>query len=37
MITTGEDQFGCGYCRVKGGVDELRDFIAKEGGHEHLA
>lgn len=30
-------QFGCGYCRVKGGVDELRAFIAQENGHEHLA
>jgi hypothetical protein len=37
MITTSDDQFGCGYCRVKGGVDELRAFIEKEGGHEHLA
>ena len=37
MITTTDDQFGCGYCRVNGGVDELRAFVAKEAGHEHLA
>jgi len=37
MITTSDDQFGCGYCRVNGGVDELRAFAAKEDGHEHLA
>ena len=32
MITTGEDQFGCGYCRVNGGVAELRAFAAKRNG-----
>jgi hypothetical protein len=37
QLSTKADQFGCGYCQVKGGVDELRAFIAKEGGHEHLA
>ena len=37
MITTTSDQFGCGYCRVQGGVDELRAFVTKEDGHEHLA
>jgi hypothetical protein len=29
MITTGHDEFGCGYCRVKGGVDELRAFASQ--------
>jgi hypothetical protein len=24
MIMTSRDEFGCGYCRVKGGVDELK-------------
>ena len=33
MITTGCDEFGCGYCRVKGGVDELRALVAEEGCH----
>ena len=37
MITTGEDQFGCGYCRVNGGVAELKAFAAKRNGHEHLS
>jgi hypothetical protein len=37
MITTTRDQFGCGYCRVKGGVQELRTLAAKEDGHEPLA
>ena len=26
MITTSANQFGCGYCKVKGGVDQLRAF-----------
>ena len=29
MITTSNDDFGCGYCRVNGGVDELRAFVAE--------
>lgn len=29
MITTSNDEFGCGYCRVKGGVAELRAFVAE--------
>ena len=29
MITTSNDDFGCGYCRVKGGIDELRAFVAE--------
>lgn len=29
QITTGSEEFGCGYCRVKGGVDELREFASK--------
>jgi len=33
MITTGHDEVGCGYCRVKGGVDELRAFAAEEVNH----
>ena len=33
MITTSCDEFGCGYCCVKGGVDELRAFVARENGH----
>ena len=37
MITTTKDQFGCGYCRVKGGIDELRAFAKKEDDHEHFA
>lgn len=37
QLSTRNDQFSCGYCRVKGGVDELCAFIAKEGGHEHLS
>ena len=36
MITTSNDQFGCGYCYVNGGVDELRAFAAKEVDHVHL-
>lgn len=36
-LSAKSDQFGCPYCRVKGGVDELRAFVAKEDGHEHLA
>jgi len=37
MMTTGNDEFGCGYCRVKGGVDELRAFAAKGIDHVHHA
>ena len=37
QLSTRNDQFGCGYCRVKGGVDDLSAFIAKGGDHEHLA
>jgi len=33
MITTGDDEFGCGYCRVKGGVDELRALVAEQRSH----
>ncbi len=29
MITTSCDEFGCGYCSVKGGVDELRAFASQ--------
>lgn len=29
MIATSNDDFGCGYCRVNGGVDELRAFVAE--------
>ena len=29
MISAGSEEFGCGYCRVKGGVEELRAFVAK--------
>ena len=36
MISTSNDQFGCGYCRIRGGVDELRAFAAKEVDHVHL-
>ena len=36
-LSAKSDQFGCPYCSVKGGVDELRAFIAKEDRHEHLA
>ena len=31
MISTSNDHFGCGYCRVKGGVGELRSLVAKDG------
>ena len=27
MISTKSDEFGCGYCRKKGGVQELKDWI----------
>ena len=33
MITTSDDQFGCGYCRVRGGVEELREFADKGVDH----
>ena len=33
MITTSDDQFGCGYCRVRGGVEELRKFADKGVDH----
>ena len=33
MITTSCDEFGCGYCSVKGGVDELRALVAEESSH----
>jgi hypothetical protein len=33
MITTGHDEFGCGYCSVKGGVDELRALVAEQRSH----
>ncbi|NCF52491.1 hypothetical protein GWP57_12835 [Gammaproteobacteria bacterium] len=36
-LSAKSDQFGCPYCRVRGGIDELRVFLAKEDGHEHLA
>lgn len=36
MITTSNDQFGCGYCYVNGGVDELRAFAAKGVDHVHI-
>jgi hypothetical protein len=36
MITTGNDEFGCGYCRVKGGVDELRALVKMKVDHVHL-
>ena len=29
MISTSSDQFGCGYCKVKGGPQELREFVAR--------
>lgn len=29
MISAKSDQFGCGYCKVKGGVKELREFVTK--------
>jgi hypothetical protein len=31
MISTGSGQFGCGYCRRKGGPDELRSFCEERG------
>ena len=31
-ISAGAGQFGCPYCRVKGGIDELRAFISKRSG-----
>ena len=37
MILSGSDEYFCGYCSVKGGVAELRAFVSKEAGHEHLA
>ena len=30
MITTSDDQFGCGYCSVRGGVGELRAWVAEQ-------
>jgi hypothetical protein len=33
MITTSKDEFGCGYCRVRGGVEELRRFVDKGVDH----
>jgi hypothetical protein len=33
MITTSGDEFACGYCYVKGGVDKLRAFVAEERSH----
>jgi hypothetical protein len=29
MISSSSDQFGCGYCKVKGGAEELREFVAR--------
>jgi len=29
MISSKSDQFGCGYCRRKGGAEELREFVAE--------
>ena len=29
MMTTSDDRFFCGYCKVSGGVEELREFAAK--------
>ena len=34
MIATGSGQFGCGYCRRKGGPDELRSFCEERGRKE---
>ena len=34
MLSAGCDEFGCGYCRVDGGVDELRAFA--EDGIDHV-
>ena len=34
MITTSANQFGCGYCRKKGGPDELRQFCQDRGRRE---
>ena len=31
MISTESNQFGCGYCRRKGGPEELRRFIEDKG------
>ena len=28
MISSSSNQFGCGYCKVKGGAEELREFVA---------
>ncbi len=28
MISSSSDQFGCGYCKVKGGAEKLREFVA---------
>jgi hypothetical protein len=27
MISAEENRFGCGYCKVKGGPDELREYV----------
>ena len=34
MISTNSNQFGCGYCRRKGGPDELRQFCEDRGRKE---
>lgn len=29
LLGTSSETFGCGYCKVKGGPDELRAFVAR--------